>query len=69
MTLSKQDWSRSGTMRKYTQNKIMDTALELKKELQELEQKTEPTEADKKRMFDIKDWLYQLENALRGSWR
>lgn len=54
-------------MRKYTQNKIMDTALELKKELQELEQKPEPTEADKKRMLDIKDWLYQLENALRGS--
>lgn len=54
-------------MRKYTQNKIMDMALELKKELQELEQKPEPTEADKKRMLDIKDWLYQLENALRGS--
>lgn len=54
-------------MRKYTQNKIMDTALELKKELQELEQKPEPTEADKKRMLDIKDWLYQLENALRRS--
>lgn len=56
-------------MRKYTQNKIMDMALELKKELQELEQKAEPTEADKKRMLEIKDWLYQLENALRGSWK
>ena len=54
-------------MRKQLGNKIINTALELKKELQELEQKTEPTEADKNRMLDIKDWLYQLENALRGS--
>lgn len=56
-------------MRKQLGNKIMDMALELKKELQELEQKTEPTEADKKRMLDIKDWLYQLENALRSNWK
>ena len=54
-------------MRKYTRDKIIDMALELKKELQELEQKTEPTESDKKRMLEIKDWLYQLENALMGS--
>lgn len=54
-------------MRKYIQNKIHEEALILMKELQELEQKTEPTEADKKRMLDIKDWLYQLENALRES--
>lgn len=56
-------------MRKYTQNKIMDTALELKKELQELESKAEPTKADKEKIAEYKDLLYQLENALKGSWK
>ena len=52
-------------MRKYTQNKIMDMALEIKKELQELEQKPNRTEADNKRIAELKNWIWQLENALR----
>ena len=58
-----------GKMRKYTQNKIMDTALELKKELQKLESKTDPTKEDKEKIAEYKDLLYQLENALKGNWK
>ena len=56
-------------MRKYTHDKLMDEALKFKSELSELEKKPEKTEADKKRMLEIKDWLYQVENALKGSWK
>lgn len=56
-------------MRKYTRNKLMDEALKFKSELSELEKKSEKTEADQKRMLEIKDWLYQVENALKGGWK
>ena len=58
-----------GKMRKYTRDKLMDEALKFKSELSELEKKPEKTEADQKRMLEIKDWLYQVENALKGGWK
>lgn len=54
-------------MRKYTENKLNEEMLKLKQEKLDLENKIDKTEFDKKRLKEINDLLYQIENVLRWS--
>lgn len=54
-------------MRKYTENKLKEEMLNLKQEKFDLENKIDKTEFDKKRLKEINDLLYQIENVLRWS--
>lgn len=54
-------------MRKYTENKLKEEMLNLKQEKSDLENKIDKTESDKKRLKEINDLLYQIENVLRWS--
>ena len=56
-------------MRKHLENKIMNTAIEVQKDIKELEQKKEKTKEDNERIVELKYVLYQLQNALRSSWK